>query len=604
MSCHKRGYLIGLFLIAAISTIPQVAFIYSAVLEYFHSRSLPIHAIPGFSRFPISHKSDLIQAEFWHDRFVVLDNKFIAPQTWTLTLRSFDPESGTTARQLDVSATCEYFVASFDDRLWILPRDSAAQSYELVDGIAQKSDVPMFTNHVDQGARFLIDGQPVYVSPGIKELAIFTPRRVKHDWIPTKSIDLPDLNSDWSYGGTVVHFRGDLPEFKLTRCENQSHIFLSMNGYVLYRPGVEFNPHVSSLHQNSGPLRVAWPRGVETNRVGNSPGDDPQLAKWSLVCDRPAIVSEITMRSSRNLAKGAMLIEGRPAILIIEEAQPKKSTGTIHRFDGTNWTPRESLSLPFAVCDFRTATRSDGRSSYIVLATTLGEAFVYHVDASGIQTLHPNLPHPSLETLTQLSIAFGIFVGSSILGAFGVWFLMWRYTTPNYAFGQKTVTLASLAQRSLARMIDIGLITTSALIVGGILTRDLDWPTFREAINLNVAHPSIPIVQHAVEMTVIWIALTVVVFLVIQGTTGQTPGKWWCGIKTVRSTLRPCGIARSLAREIIFYADSCSLLCCVPGTLSIALTPLRQRLGDLVSDTIVVNTFHDESRNLLGETST
>ncbi|WP_010587474.1 RDD family protein [Schlesneria paludicola] len=589
MSCHKRLYLIGLFLIAAISSVPQTAFIYSAAIEYFRSRSLPVHSIPGFSRIPISHKSELIQAAFSQNRFVLLDNKLIDHKTRTLTLRTFDPESGTTARQLDVPATCEYVVASFEDRLWILPRDPNAQSYELIDGIAQKSDIPMFKNHVDQGTRFLIDGEPAYVSPDIKRLAVFTPRHERHDWIPTKPIDLPDLSCEWSYGDTIVHFRGDLPDFKLIRCGDQSHVFLSMNGYVLYRQGIEFNPNASSPDQRPGPLRVTWPRSVGSNEVGVSAGDDAQLVKWSLVCDRPAIVSEITMHSSRQLAKGALLIEGQPAVLIIEEAQPKESTGTIHRFDGTDWSPWETLSFPFAVRDFCTATRSDGQSSYIVVATPLGEAFVYFVDASGIHPLQSKLPHPSLKTQTELSILFSIFVGSSILCAIGVWLLMWRYAAPEYAFGQETVQLASLARRGLARMIDIGLIATSALILGGILTWGLDWPAFLEAINLRVAHPSIPIVRRAVELTAIWIAFSVFVFLLIQGITGRTPGKRWCGIKTVRSTLRPCGIARSLTREIIFYVDSCSLLCWTPGILSIALTPLRQRLGDLVADTIVID---------------
>ena len=39
-----------------------------------------------------------------------------------------------------------------------------------------------------------------------------------------------------------------------------------------------------------------------------------------------------------------------------------------------------------------------------------------------------------------------------------------------------------------------------------------------------------------------------------------------------------------------FFVDSISLFCWTPGIVSIALTNRRQRLGDLVADTVVVET--------------
>ena len=76
--------------------------------------------------------------------------------------------------------------------------------------------------------------------------------------------------------------------------------------------------------------------------------------------------------------------------------------------------------------------------------------------------------------------------------------------------------------------------------------------------------------------------------MVTQAKWEITPGKWLCRLRTVRTSLRPCGFARSLAREIVFFVDCGNFICWTPGILSIALTDHRQRLGDLVADTIVV----------------
>jgi uncharacterized RDD family membrane protein YckC len=76
--------------------------------------------------------------------------------------------------------------------------------------------------------------------------------------------------------------------------------------------------------------------------------------------------------------------------------------------------------------------------------------------------------------------------------------------------------------------------------------------------------------------------------LVIMQARGATPGKWLCGIRTLQTTLQPCGFARSLARELLLCVDNVNFVAWTPGILCIALTDCRQRIGDLVADTLVV----------------
>lgn len=79
--------------------------------------------------------------------------------------------------------------------------------------------------------------------------------------------------------------------------------------------------------------------------------------------------------------------------------------------------------------------------------------------------------------------------------------------------------------------------------------------------------------------------------IIWQGQSGLTIGKWLCGIKVVRTTLRPCGLSRSLLREILLVVDSLCLLSWIPGVLTILMTARCQRSGDFCADTIVISSI-------------
>jgi uncharacterized RDD family membrane protein YckC len=69
---------------------------------------------------------------------------------------------------------------------------------------------------------------------------------------------------------------------------------------------------------------------------------------------------------------------------------------------------------------------------------------------------------------------------------------------------------------------------------------------------------------------------------------GITPGKWLMGIRTVSSSLRPCGIGQALTRNILYAVDLPLFLTPIPACLSLMLSNHRQRLGDRVADTVVI----------------
>ena len=74
-----------------------------------------------------------------------------------------------------------------------------------------------------------------------------------------------------------------------------------------------------------------------------------------------------------------------------------------------------------------------------------------------------------------------------------------------------------------------------------------------------------------------------------EGRFGVTPGKWLFRIRTLRSTLLPCGFARALVRTVLIWVEIPLFVTPVPAAISLMLSTRRQRLGDRVADTLVVN---------------
>ena len=96
-----------------------------------------------------------------------------------------------------------------------------------------------------------------------------------------------------------------------------------------------------------------------------------------------------------------------------------------------------------------------------------------------------------------------------------------------------------------------------------------------------------PFLIVSLSIIAMWVG-GILILSVMEGLWGITPGKWLCGIRTLRTTLRPCGVLRAFARELLVYIDSVFLMIWLPGVLLIAFTPHWQRLGDLTADTVVV----------------
>ena len=586
MSNRKPGYLIGVMLLSLVLSAPQLFIGFQLAVQAYQFRSWVLPPLPGFGG-AYQYQNLLSSMTFWQDKFVYVTYRTYNPVAGVFDWKfeAIDPETGEiSSPDLSLSGISGFQMMSYGDRLWLFGNGPNA-SYEMVDGVAQPAQFVIPGSWPQESQRFLLNGEPAFVERTGQNFTVSTLKAGA--WVTAGDVVLPSSQREWSSGkGRVIFGRSTF-----MACLNQGdrlHVFLYVDGSVLYREGLELQPTedvYSALL--TGRVGVAADSPVSALRAANV---ETTADGWSLVHDRVEPWGPNHLHTV-----GQMLVGGQLATLIVKGLDRGNSVGLLYRFDGTKWSEFVTQAFPFGTYHVRAVTCRDGEKSYLVASTSTGTAHVYAVETSGIRKT--NGATPQMNMAVQTLVGYGMvpcftLVLGMLLGL-GVSFLMWWYTRPDYGYGIQNVKLASLGRRSLARLIDFALIGLTTAGLGWSLTRCLDWLALLEAINLHVAHPTVPIAARAALILALWLVVVVITLLIVQGRTGLTPGKWLCGLRTLRTTLKPCGFARSLARELVFCVDACHFLCWAPGIVTIALTDCRQRLGDLVADTLVVEALRD-----------
>lgn len=259
---------------------------------------------------------------------------------------------------------------------------------------------------------------------------------------------------------------------------------------------------------------------------------------------------------------------------------------------------------------------------------------VQRIRGDTVHPVHLQFPGTAYEYLDRwkrlvdgLGLAWIIHASTLILGTI----VLDRGSPHRFASGTNEVILASPSRRAAALCVDLLLI----LVIGFIAVR-IQLPmhspnlTGLNAVNLSetlfqLEQTSSAVFQlsawgviQSVSETIHWLfdfvapifsnrtfdlvllaelSLVLVGKVAVEARYGFTPGKLLAGIRTLRTTLRPAGFARSLARNLLYAIDIPLMLTPLPGWLSMLLFPRRQRVGDRLADTIVIRagTIHDTS---------
>ena len=212
---------------------------------------------------------------------------------------------------------------------------------------------------------------------------------------------------------------------------------------------------------------------------------------------------------------------------------------------------------------------------------------------------------------------------------------VWNRTPATYEFGNQRVTLASPLSRGLAFSADLVLfviaITASFWIHARLLGLKTNSPSQREQVNLlmilenSLMYDSWQDIQMLADSVIevvsllafripdeSWtVCLMVLIIVAIdtgmtlwalkifdEGRYGATPGKRLMGIRSVRTTLRNSGFARVLARDILYWFDLLGLITPLPAAASMIYSFNRQRWGDRIADTIVINRVSTENMKI------
>ena len=478
------------------------------------------------------------------------------------------------------------------ERLWVLGGDVVFQ----IEGTNQK--IHRQTRRLKSRfcPVFLYNGSPAVIeSDGVYRLLVLT----DGEWEEQGEVALPGVGRSWvkdeSSGEERLVPLAEVPrtqrafesEYLIVKSvEKTPHLFHFANQQELdgswstvtaYRTGNEFVTRdaeiASALTPNNAPAdatgwkKLDFPRGRISIQIG--------------VCSRsPGGLLLMTRSESSNLIQFWELTPpGSPQPFRV--VREMSSTGQ---------------SEPFNI-----ASSHDGKEVYFIQDRNLFCPQIYRFEDGDLKEIPFQKDTPISRWLrwitgvmTQMAVVLAL--GAVLVVCGGSWLALRQDDL--YDFGHDTVRFASIGRRTAARCLDV-IVLLSPLIVHGLLL----WPVTTEEQFFRFYWGSGKSEEAFVEFfqgllpDVLTSSALFVVMTWMQSRWGVTPGKWLCSIRTIRTTLRPCGFARSLLRELMMTVDAPLLLTPIPAIASMLVTHCRQRLGDLAADTLVIDVRRSRPRN-------
>ncbi|MEI8020267.1 MAG: RDD family protein [Schlesneria sp.] len=489
-------------------------------------------------------------------------------------LKSFDPATGTsTESSIGIPSPTSGLLAD-GDRLWAISPNSVVR----IEGEKGTEFKPkaLLSRPCDP---FLYEGKVAVIDmtkSGTPKLLVLE----DNEWVEIGTVLAP-LRLTWTTvdgkqvltrPSTASPLSSQLNDIKVIAHNGQFHLFLADGSIVAYRTGLE----------------LATPSALAPDNVDTAV-DLSDLKNWEVAC--PATV-RIGLRG-KDLFK-AGLVDGQPVVITTTSSTtvPFQASSLVgyRRIDGV-WQKTAEQQTP-GMTELMTVT--DGIKTYVggqsmVQTLRMHEVIGNEIHPTGAVVKAP--VHPLQQPMKRF-VLMGqcIYWPLLLLLALGLSWLMSTYRESSYQFGLTTIELASITRRGIARVIDYFVYVIPLYFFAmafGMSSQDQVEQNMDKMFDFS---------QGGMLLQLIWVilgSLLIQIFILVvtslfQGYWGVTLGKWICGIRTVKTTLRPCGFLRSLLREILILVDTLFTWTWVPAVLCIAFTSCQQRLGDLAADTIVI----------------
>ena len=352
------------------------------------------------------------------------------------------------------------------------------------------------------------------------------------------------------------------------------HVFVSGGSVVAYRLGLQM-----------APVSAIAPQNVQGFV------DLSNLSEWEMVCSVTSM-----MGKTGRMGWKAGLLNQEPIVIATSAAAggPNPFQGNsllAYRRQEGEWVKIAEKATP-AIVNLLAA--SDGERVYVAGQSLTQTLRIHRVTPTEILPTGVVLKAPETgfqEPLVRWARIYQwVYWPGLLVLALALSRLMSAYLNSRYQFGLTTVEMASITRRGIARVIDMLVVW----IPNYATTYYLGMASQEQVTqNMDKMFDSGP---EGMMLSMVWLFVTLIltgmVYLFVnsflQGWWGITLGKWICGIRTVRTTLRPCGFFRALLRELLIVADTLFGMTLLPVTLTIAFSSFRQRLGDMVADTVVI----------------
>jgi uncharacterized RDD family membrane protein YckC len=292
---------------------------------------------------------------------------------------------------------------------------------------------------------------------------------------------------------------------------------------------------------------------------------------WTPVIERGTKVA--TWSAARIAGRTAVFIARPDGLEFAVEGFTAGADGTWQRF----FEIRVGLVSSLGAFD-----AGDGRRFFLAIEGLPGSVTVHEIDGSAVARSTKLTTSAEMDRMRRVNALSWASNVAAVLTPFALLVAlagaMRRHRVPEYVFEGRAVRHAPLARRCLAGGIDTLLAfgPVSAAFIAAFVVSDMQ----EEGAGAMVRWLA------WIGAASLWSLAWLFVFSWLEGRAGTSPGKRLLGLRVLGLDLAPCGFGRALLRNLVELVDA--FFGYAIGIALIALTPNRQRLGDLAAKTVVV----------------
>jgi len=278
-----------------------------------------------------------------------------------------------------------------------------------------------------------------------------------------------------------------------------------------------------------------------------------------------------------------LLINEEPVVFHSISQDSKEEIVGIKMYDGI-WRTFFSHYTSTDVYDFGVYPLPQSDKFAVLVQSFFDSIQLFEVDGTNIvaqKRYGKSSPFPRAFVL-MMFIPQGLTLLMPLILAIILSGLMRKHRKIHYQAGPSSIPFASLTRRALAQIIDAIFLGGAVLL--GFVFMMLSISRIEEMFSEERLFPWL--MFGLMFGALLWVAFWLLLFSVLEGRWGVTPGKWLLRIRVIGTDLQHCGFGRALIRNLLKFVDG--FFNFMVGVMVAALTENWQRVGDMAARTVVI----------------